>query len=95
VRRETFADLGLQDAALDEAADAHSKASLGLTIQTLAVGLHYADGVVTQLQASVRAGLEVVVETGLYATKRGSWPLIGVARIVSQSTPQCSRRRSR
>lgn len=63
MRRETFADLGLQDAALDEAADAHSKASLGLTIQTLAVGLHYADGAVTQLQASVRAGLEVVVET--------------------------------
>jgi hypothetical protein len=31
----------------------------------------------------------------LYATKRGSRSLIGVARIVSQSTPQCSRRRSR
>ena len=31
----------------------------------------------------------------LYATERGSRPLIGVARIVSQSTPQCSRRRSR
>jgi hypothetical protein len=31
----------------------------------------------------------------LYVTKRGSRPLIGVARIVSQSTPQCSRRRSR
>jgi 8-oxo-dGTP pyrophosphatase MutT (NUDIX family) len=31
----------------------------------------------------------------LYATERGSRPLIGVARIVSQSTPQCSSRRSR
>ena len=31
----------------------------------------------------------------LYATERGSRPLIGVAGIVSQSTPQCSRRRSR
>jgi transposase-like protein len=30
-----------------------------------------------------------------YATKRGSRPLIGVAPIVSQSTPQCRRRRSR
>ena len=32
---------------------------------------------------------------GLYATERGSRPLIGVAGIVSQSTPQCSSRRSR
>jgi anti-anti-sigma factor len=31
---------------------------------------------------------------GLYATKRGSRPLIGVARIVFQSTPQCRSRRS-
>ena len=31
----------------------------------------------------------------IYATERGSRPLIGVARIVSQSTPQCSSRRSR
>ena len=31
----------------------------------------------------------------LYATERGSRPLIGVAGIVSQSTPQCSSRRSR
>ena len=30
----------------------------------------------------------------LYATERGSRPLIGVARTVSQSTPQCSSRRS-
>jgi transposase len=31
----------------------------------------------------------------LYAAERGSRPLIGVARIVFQSTPQCSSRRSR
>jgi hypothetical protein len=31
----------------------------------------------------------------LYAAERGSRPLIGVAWIVSQSTPQCSSRRSR
>jgi hypothetical protein len=30
----------------------------------------------------------------VYATKRGSRPLIGVAPLVSQSTPQCRRRRS-
>ncbi|MQA14935.1 MAG: ASCH domain-containing protein [Pseudonocardiaceae bacterium] len=35
------------------------------------------------------------VPSGLYATERGSRPLIGVAGTVSQSTPQCSRRRSR
>ena len=34
-------------------------------------------------------------DIGLYATERGSRPLIGVARIVFQSTPQCSSRRSR
>ena len=34
-------------------------------------------------------------DIGLYAAERGSRPLIGVARIVFQSTPQCSRRRSR
>jgi len=32
---------------------------------------------------------------GLYATERGSRPLIGVAWIVFQSTPQCRSRRSR
>jgi transposase-like protein len=31
----------------------------------------------------------------LYATRRGSPPVIGVARVVFQSTPQCSSRRSR
>ena len=34
-------------------------------------------------------------EDWLYAAERGSRPLIGVARIVSQSTPQCSSKRSR
>jgi hypothetical protein len=34
-------------------------------------------------------------DKGLYATKRGSRPLIGVARIVSQLTPQYRSRRSR
>jgi hypothetical protein len=63
MRREMFADLGLRDAALDEAAVAYSKASFGLTVQTLAVGLRYTDGSITQLQASVQVGLEVVVET--------------------------------
>jgi hypothetical protein len=40
-------------------------------------------------------GVSVVAVKGLYAAERGSRPLIGVARIVSQSTPQCSSRRSR
>lgn len=57
----------------------------GLTVVKLAPRGHV---VLTDLAAEM-------LDIGLYATERGRRPLIGVARIVSQSTPQCSSRRSR
>ena len=39
--------------------------------------------------------IDAALENWLYVTERGNRPLIGVARTVSQSTPQWSSRRSR
>ena len=47
-----------------------------------------------RIHAEMALGLGLSVNR-LYAAERGSRPLIGVARIVSQSTPQCSSKRSR
>jgi hypothetical protein len=53
------------------------------------------EGYLALANGASRCPTKLMMHYRLYATERGSRPLIGVAPIVSQSTPQCRSRRSR
>jgi hypothetical protein len=63
--RALLVQAGVPEEAADSAAAIQSQASFGLTIENLAISLHYADGSpATKIQASLDAGLQVNVEAG-------------------------------